>query len=139
LKLVWNILYTFFTLFSDVPFPYYSFYNWIEFKTVLCFSLDLFTTFSSRMYLTSMSFHIRSTETRDISSLTPSEINDFCEIVIWMEISISAKLHYLWPRDFWEQTSKVVKRLIFCAHYLRKSILTCALIKIQCSFFSFQS
>jgi hypothetical protein len=42
---------------------------------------------------------------------TPSELNDFGEIVVPMEVRIPAKLYWLWRIDFWEQTFKVVNKL----------------------------
>jgi hypothetical protein len=39
------------------------------------------------------SFHIKSTQKRDISNPTPSELNNFCDIVVPIEISIPAKFY----------------------------------------------
>jgi hypothetical protein len=80
------------------------------------------------------SFHVKSTQ---VTTRPPQNLIIFCEIVVPMEISIPAKFYCLWPLEFWEQTSKVVRKLVFLAtSCLRKSGITSALIEIQSSFYA---
>jgi hypothetical protein len=69
----------------------------------------------------------------------PPELNDFCEIVVQIEISIPAKFYCFMPTGFLTadvQFCKKKKRAFFGTSCLRKSGITSARIKIHSSFYA---
>jgi hypothetical protein len=84
------------------------------------------------------SFHIKSTQKRDISNLTSSELEwFFCEIVVRIEISIPAKFYcFMATRFLTADIQSSQKTHFFCTSCLRKSGITSAWIEIQSSFYA---
>jgi hypothetical protein len=70
-------------------------------------------------------------------NLTPSELNDFCEILVPMEISIPAKFYcFMATRFLRADIQNCQKTCVLATSCLRKNSMTSALVEIRSSFYA---